>query len=80
MGLKTARPIVLDADTRATLAAWLRRPKIPLGLAKRAQAMLLLGENLPYAATARRVGLSERHVRKRAYRFRAEELAGLFDH
>jgi hypothetical protein len=55
-------PVTLDADTRATLAGWLRRSKTPLGLARRAQALLLLDQGQPYAATARRVGLSERHV------------------
>jgi hypothetical protein len=78
-GQKTDIPVTLDASTRTTLAGWLRRSKTPVGLAKRAQALLLLGENLPYAATARRVGLSERHVRKWAYRFLAEGLAGLLD-
>ena len=79
MGQKTDRPIVLDDHTRSMLAGWLRRPKTPMGLAKRAQAMLLLGENLSYAVTARQVGLNERHVRKRAYRFLDEGLPGLLD-
>jgi|SoiMetStandDraft_5_1073268.scaffolds.fasta_scaffold659983_1 hypothetical protein len=79
MGQKTDIPIQLDSHTRATLAGWLRRPKTPLGLARRAQALLLLDQGEPYAATARRVGLSERHVRKWAYRFRAEGLTGLLD-
>ena len=79
MGQKTNRPIQLDDYTRVTLAAWLRRPKTPMGLAKRAQALLLLDQGLPYAATARRVHLSERHIRKWAYRFIEEGLAGLLD-
>ena len=78
-GQKTTFVIALDADTRATLAGWLRRPKTPMGLAKRAQALLLLDEGQPYAATARHVGLSERHVRRWAYRFLEEGLAGLLD-
>ena len=43
------------------------------------QALLLLDVGQPYAATARRVAMSERHVRKWAYRFLAEGLAGLLD-
>ena len=78
-GQKTDIPVTLGANTRATLTTWLRRPKTPMGLAKRAQALLLLDQGQPYAATARRVGLSERHVRKWAYRFLAEGLAGLLD-
>jgi transposase len=39
----------------------------------------MLGANSPYAATARRVGLSERHVRRWAYRYREEGLGGLLD-
>ncbi len=77
-GQKTEIPIVLDAPTRTILAGWLRRSKTPMGLAKRAQALLLLDQGQPYAATARHVGLSERHVRKWASRFLAEGLAGLF--
>jgi hypothetical protein len=79
MGQKTDIPIVLDDHVRATLARWLRRSKTPMGLAKRAQALLLLDQRQPYAATARHVGLSERHVRKWACRFLKEGLGGLLD-
>ena len=50
-----------------------------MGLAKRAQALWLRGQGQPYADTARRVGLSERHVRQWAYRFIEEGLAELLD-
>ena len=79
MGQKTDIPIQLDDHTRAMLATWLRRPKTTMGMARRVQALLLLDQGLPYAATARRVTLSERHVRKWAYRFIEEGLAGLLD-
>jgi hypothetical protein len=79
MGQKTGIVVVLDDHTRVTLAAWLRRSKTPMGLAKRAQALLLLDQGQPYATTARRVGLSERHVRKWAYRFIEQGLKGLLD-
>ena len=78
-GQKTTFVIQLDDHTRATLAGWLRRPKTPMGLAKRVQALLLLDQGQPYAATARHVGLSERHVRRWAYRFLEEGLTGLLD-
>ena len=78
-GQKTGIPVVLDDHTRSTLAMWLRRPKTPMGLAKRAQALLLLDQGQPYAATARYVGLSEHHIRKWAYRFLEEGLTGLLD-
>jgi hypothetical protein len=78
-GQKTDIPIALDDHARSTLAGWLRRPKTPMGLAKRAQALLLLDQGQPYAATARHVRLSERHVRKWAYRFVEEGLTGLLD-
>jgi hypothetical protein len=79
VGQKTDTPIVLDDHTRTTLARWLRRSKTPMGLAKRAQALLLLDQGQPYAATARHAGLSERHVRKWACRFLEEGLPGLLD-
>ena len=79
MGQKTDIPIQLDDHTRATLAGWLRRPKTTMRMARRVQALLLLDQGLPYAATARRVQLSERHTRKWAYRFIEEGLAGLLD-
>jgi hypothetical protein len=79
-GQRTKKPIVLNDHIRSTLAGWLRRSKTPMGLAKRAQALLLLDQGQPYAATARRVGLSERHIRKWAYRFLKEGLTGLLNH
>ena len=47
--------IALDAPTRATLEGWLRKQKPPVGLAKRARAILLLAEGHTFAATARQV-------------------------
>ena len=52
-GRKTAIHIELDDPTRAALAGWLRRQKTPVGLAKRARAMLLLADGHRFAATAR---------------------------
>jgi hypothetical protein len=78
-GRKTARIVRMDHDTREQLLSWLRATKTPQGLAKRARAMLLLAEGHSYAATARQVGLRERHVRKWAQRFLREGSAGLAD-
>ena len=71
--------IAVDDPTRATLAGWLRRQKTPVALAKRAQAILLLADGQTFAATARHVGLRERHVRKWALRFAAYGIDGLYD-
>ena len=76
-GRHSARHIAVDDHTRATLAGWLRRQKTPVGLAKRAQAILLLAEGQTFAATARRVGLRERHVRKWALRYVTHGIEGL---
>jgi len=64
---------------RGELLSWMRAQKTPVGLAKRAWAMLLLANGTSYAATARQVGLAERHVRKWTKRFLRDGPAGLFD-
>lgn len=78
-GRHSAIHIAIDDPTRATLAGWLRRQKTPVGLAKRAHAILLLADGQTFAATARQVGLRERHVRKWALRFVAWGIDGLSD-
>jgi len=78
-GRHSAIGIAIDDHTRATLAGWLRKQQTPVGIAKRAQAMLLLADGQTFAATARQVGLRERHVRKWALRFVAQGLEGLSD-
>jgi hypothetical protein len=71
--------VEIDEGTRATLEGWLRRQKVPAGLAKRARAILLLARGQPYTHVAAEVGLAERHVRKWAKRFVAAGIAGLYD-
>ena len=78
-GRTSAIRIEIDDHTRTTLAGWLRRQKTPMGLARRARAILLLAEGQTFTATARQVGLRERHVRKWALRFVAYGLEGLSD-
>ena len=78
-GRHSAIGIVIDDHTRATLTGWLRKQKTPVGLAKRARAILLLADGQTFAATARHVELRERHVRKWALRFVAYGIDGLYD-
>lgn len=78
-GRKTATHIEMDDQTRATLVGWFRRQKTPVGLAKRARAMVLLADGHSSAATARQVELRERHVRKWALHFVAYGIDGLYD-
>ena len=78
-GRHSAIHIEMPDATRATLTGWLRKQKPPVGLAKRARAMLLLADGYSFAATARQVALRERHVRKWALRFVAHGLDGLCD-
>ena len=78
-GRHSAIQIEMDDHTRGTLTGWLRKQKTPVGLAKRARAMLLLADGDTFAAAARQVELRERHVRKWALRFVAQGIAGLSD-
>ena len=68
-GRRSAWTITLDISTRATLQHWLQRRKTPVGVARRAQAMLLLEQGHSSVQTAERVGLAAYHVRKWAKRF-----------
>src|SRR5438874_8157959 len=78
-GRHSAIHIEMHDQTRATLVGWLRKQKTPIGLAKRARAMLLLADGYSFAATARQVELRERHVRKWALRFVACGIDELYD-
>jgi len=69
----------MDEGTREQLAGWLRRQKTPVGLAKRAWAMLLLADGQRFLEVARQVGMAERHVRKWAKRFVRYGPEGLYD-
>ena len=78
-GRKSALRVVLDEPTRTELLAWLRAQKTPVGLAKRAWAMLLVAEGQGFAGAGRQVGMAARHVRKWAVRFVRDGTRGLFD-
>src|SRR5271157_6290096 len=78
-GRRTALIVRMDDDTREQLLSWVRATKTPVGLARRAWALLLLASGQSYAATARQVGMRERHVRKWAKRFLRAGPSGLRD-
>ena len=78
-GRHSAIHLAVDDHTRATLAGWLRKQQTPVGLAKRARAIVLLADGQTFAATARHVERRERHVRTWALRFVASGLDGLYD-
>lgn len=78
-GRKPKLIIELDEPTKANLQALVRSQKTPVGLARRARAILLLAEGQPFLHTAKQVGLAERHVRKWAKRFVQHGQAGLID-
>ena len=68
-GRTSSIKINLSQEQREILEGLLRRQKTPVGLAKRARAMLLLAEGKRFNRVAARVGLGERHLRKWARRF-----------
>jgi Winged helix-turn helix len=78
-GRKSALRVVLDEPTRTELMAWLRAQKTPVGLAKRAWAILLVSQGHGFAGAGRQVGMAQRHVRKWVVRFVRDGLRGLFD-
>src|SRR5919202_612418 len=78
-GRKSALTIVLAPADRAEIERWQRSTIGPAGLARRGRILLLLDRGLTLRDTAERCGLSVRHVRKWAERFRTQGLAGLRD-
>ncbi len=69
----------MDDPTRVALEKWSHRRKTPVGLARRAHAMLLLEQGHTYVRTAQYVGLAEYHIRKWAKRFSAYGARGLHE-
>src|SRR6266496_3400059 len=78
-GRSSAITIELDEPTRIVLDGWLQRQKTPFGLVKRVQAILSLSQGHGFIATARHVGLTERHVHSWARRFVEQGPQGLYD-
>jgi len=78
-GRKAAVSVHLSDGEKEELQGLLRRQKTPLGLAKRARAMLLLDQGVAYVQAAPQVGLSVRHLRKWVARFVKGRIPGLLD-
>ena len=78
-GRKSALTIVLTPADRAQIQRWQHATTGPAGLARRGRILGLLDQGKTLKETAERCGLSVRHVRKWAERFRAHGLAGLRD-
>lgn len=78
-GRKTALKIVLSAEQRAFLETQLRRHSIPQAMARRYRVVLCVANGMSLVATAREVGMTEKHVRKWLKRFLEEGHEGLKD-
>lgn len=57
-GRRSVVRIDLDEHTRRLLYTWLHRQKTPLGLAKRARAILELSQGQSFTTTAKHVQLT----------------------
>src|SRR5579862_6063598 len=71
--------VSVTSEQRDVLESWLRRQTTPVGLAKRARAILLLSEGKHVSETAQLVGLQRRHLYKWIERFREQGVSGLHD-
>ena len=78
-GRKTSLRVVLTTLERAELEQRLRFMSTSLGLARRCRAILGVADGLPLVEVARRVDLTEKHVRKWVQRFLKDRLEGLRD-
>jgi hypothetical protein len=78
-GQKTSLIVLLTSEERQQLEHWLRSSTMPAGKVRRARAILLVSDKVPLVETGRRVGLTERNVRKWVTRFLKERLTGLED-
>jgi DNA-directed RNA polymerase specialized sigma24 family protein len=78
-GRKSSLTITLTPEERAEIQRWQRATTGPAGLARRGRVLLLLEQGETLKEAARLCGMSVRHVRKWAERFRTQGLAGLRD-
>lgn len=76
-GRRSTTVVQMDDPTRVALEQWSHRRKTPVGLARRARAMLLLEQGYTSVRTAKYVGLAEYHIRKWAKRFCVYGTSGL---
>jgi transposase len=78
-GRLPTRQVQMNEQTRALLQSWQQHRKTPVGLARRARAMLLLEQGYSYVHTAQRVDLTSCHLRKWAKRFLEQGASGLHE-
>ncbi len=69
----------LNGVTRRRLEHTVRRTTTPAGVARRARAVLLIGNGERYAHVATKVGISERYVWMWVRRFLDRGISGLYD-
>lgn len=78
-GRKSALAVELSEQEEHQLKAWVRSTTLPVGLVKRAHAVLLVAQKVPLKHVGQKVGLTERHVRTWVTRFITERIPGLSD-
>ncbi len=78
-GRNSSIRIKLTCEQQDVLNSWLRRSTTPVGLAKRACAVLMLASGETFHKTSEYVGMGERHIRKWARRFIELLIEGLCD-
>jgi hypothetical protein len=78
-GRKSSLTITLTPEDRAEIERWQRATTGPAGLARRGRVLLLRAQGQSFKEAARLCGMSVRHARKWAERYRAHGLAGLRD-
>lgn len=78
-GRKSALIIRLTDDEQQQLQAWNRSLTMPVGLVRRANAVLAVHAGQTIKQAAQTAQLSENHTRKWLKRFQAQRLPGLQD-
>jgi hypothetical protein len=78
-GRKSALLIALTDEEAQQLNAWCRATTTPMGLVRRATAVLAKASGASIKDAARSAGLSEPHTRKWLTRFSEQRLQGLQD-
>lgn len=71
--------VEMTSEQQRVLNSWLRKSTTPVGLAKRARAILMLASGETFSKTSQYVGMGERHIRKWAKRFVEQGIEGLYD-
>jgi transposase len=78
-GRKTSLRVTLTSQERMELERRLRCTTCPAGLVRRSRVILGVSQGLTLIEVARRVQMTEKHVRKWTKRFLSARLAGLQD-